>query len=150
MVRLALTAGSLPLLALAGCEDALASDRAAWLPPQAEGASGAFELRFDGMDRRDRLFEVEVFGAPRGATIVFAVSPAVDGERACPTDITPICVALAEPATVIEQARVDEDGEAWAYVPWSYAQGTGAVDVQAWTLDDGRTWVSNGLRLTVP
>lgn len=150
MVRFALVAVSVAGLASLGCGTALASDSTS-LSPSAVGAAGQFELRLDEVDRIDRLFEVEVFGAPAGSTIFFAVSSAIAGERACPDNIAPVCVGLSEPVTLIEESRVDSDGEAWTYVPWSMAQGTGAMEVQAWTLDSaGTSWVSNALRLNVP
>jgi len=94
---------------------------------------GDFELRLVDTDRRDRVFEVEVIGAPRGEEITFAFTEERSNTRACPMELEPRCLALSEPLEIVTVNRVDSDGEAWAYIPFPRSGQSTSVHVQAWT-----------------
>ncbi|MEX1364771.1 MAG: hypothetical protein AB1Z98_16710 [Nannocystaceae bacterium] len=112
-------------------------------------ASGSFELLLDEVDRPDRVFEVEVVGAPPGADIVLVVTNASGGEVPCPGDIEPLCLTITGTEWSEQRSMTDDDGEAWWYVPFGAAGGDDVLGVQAYTISD-EPWVSNGLRLRVP
>ncbi len=133
-------------LVMAGCDvdDAVTGE----IDPPAEVA-GDFRLELDEVDRSDRVFEVEVYGAPPGARLVLAVTDG-DGEPGiCPEDLEPTCLSIRGELALERRAVADEDGEAWWYVPFGAAGPDRELEVQAYTADDP-TWMSNGLRLRRP
>jgi hypothetical protein len=116
--------------------------------PPAE-AAGDFELFVDEVDRPDRVFGVEVVGAPAGADIVLIVTDASEAAPPCPAGLEPTCLTIEGEQVLELRSVVDEDGEAWWYVPFGAAGSDGRLKVQAFT-ETETPWISNGLRLRVP
>lgn len=114
------------------------------------GADGTMTLVLEEIDRADAVLDVEVLGGPLRAPIVLAVAPAGDGPGACLEEIAPVCLHVGPELTGEKERRTDDDGEAWWSVPWGLAEGSGAVDLQAWAVAGDEVWVSNALRVELP
>ena len=129
----------------AGCGEAAYAVSTIDYPGSDAHSSPSFRMRVDEIDRRDAVFGVEASGLPaRAEVVLFASSVSPDGS-ACPESLATSCLALGTPFDVIGTFTADEDGEAWWYVPFSYASN-GEVFVQAAIVGEP-TRVSEPLRL---